>query len=58
MKQGASEPVKNVKVDREEFGAAISKLLQSPPISKPEISERIKLSDRRRRYQKPLPDQQ
>jgi hypothetical protein len=58
MKQAASEPVKDVKVDREEFGAAISKLLQTSPISKPAISQRVKLADRRRRYQKPLLDQQ
>ena len=58
MKQAVSEPVKDVKVDREEFGAAISKLLQSPPITKPEITERVKLADRRRRFLKPLPSQQ
>jgi hypothetical protein len=53
-----SKAARDVKVDREEFGAAISKLLQSPPISKPEISERVKFADRRRRYQKPLLDRQ
>lgn len=57
IKQAASEPVKDVKVDREEFGAAISKLLESPPISKPQIAQRVKLADRRRRFQKPLLDQ-
>jgi hypothetical protein len=58
MKLPASEPVKDVKVDRAEFGAAITKLLQSPPITKPEITQRVKLADRRRRFQKPLPSQQ
>jgi hypothetical protein len=58
MKQATSEPVKDVKVDRAEFGAAMSKLLQSPPITKPEITQRVKLSDRRRRFEKPLPSQQ
>jgi hypothetical protein len=46
MKQDVSEPVKDVTVDREEFGAAISKMLQTPKTSKPAISRKIKLGGR------------
>jgi hypothetical protein len=59
MKQDVSKAAKNVKVNREEFGVAISKLLQAAPIPKIDMSRRIKSGDRRSdRPTKPLPDRQ
>jgi len=55
MKQEVSESAKNVKVDRKAFGAAITKLLQASPITKPEMSKRVKIAARQRRFLKPLP---
>ena len=53
-----SESIKNVKVDRGAFGAAITKLLTTPPTSKAAISRKIKFADRRQPLRKPLRDPQ
>jgi hypothetical protein len=54
MKQDVHESIKDITVDREEFRAAISKLLQSAPTSKPEIAEKIKVWGRRRNLRAPV----
>lgn len=43
-----SERVKNLVVDREAFEEAVRKLLNSPPTSKKEVSQNIRVLGRKR----------
>jgi hypothetical protein len=54
MKQDVSASIKDLTVDREEFRAAISKLLAAAPTSKPEVAEKIKVWGRRRNLRAPV----
>lgn len=54
MKQDVSESIKDITVDREEFRAAVSKLLAAAPTSKPKIAEKIKIWGRRRNLRTPV----
>jgi hypothetical protein len=58
MKHDVSESIKGISVDGEEFRAAISKLLESKPTSKPEIADKIKVWGRRRNLRTPVLDRQ
>jgi hypothetical protein len=54
MKPDVSEAIKDITVDREEFRAAISKLLAAEPTSKSKIAEKLKALDRRRNLRAPV----
>lgn len=58
MKPDVSEAIKDITVDREEFRAAISKLLAAAPTSKPKITEQIKVWGRRRNLRAPVLERQ